>query len=381
MYNFKIYFLAKIVKDPILLNDMNKLYPIFFVPSFLFFTTISAQIGGSNVYEFLRLAPSARVTGLGSTATFIVDDDISLGYGNPALLNPSMHNQLSFSHLFHMAGIGSGYAAFGRQLSKLGITAQGGIQYTRYGNFSLADEFGIIQGDFDAADYAINIGASRPLYDKLTLGVNLKFITSQLESYNSFGLAADIGAVYADTVKNFTMSLVFKNAGMQLSKYDAIQQREDLPFEIQAAFAKKLRHLPLRVSATFIHLERWNILYDDPNIEDDSFILLGEEEPPEESKIVPVVDNLFRHIVFAGEFLFGKKENLRLRVAYSHLKRKELSVQNFRGLAGFSMGAGIKISKFRLEYGKSFYHLAGSNNHITINVDIQSFKSKKKRSK
>ena len=59
--------------------------------------TSTAQIGGSKVYEFLNLPASARITALGGKHITVRDDDLSLALGNPAALNDTMHNQLTFN--------------------------------------------------------------------------------------------------------------------------------------------------------------------------------------------------------------------------------------------------------------------------------------------
>ena len=56
--------------------------------------TAQAPIGGEHVYEFLNLSQSARVTGLGGHLITVKDDDVALAFGNPAVLNPSMDQQL-----------------------------------------------------------------------------------------------------------------------------------------------------------------------------------------------------------------------------------------------------------------------------------------------
>ena len=62
-------------------------------------------------YEFLNFAPSARISALGGTHIAVVDEDVNIASANPAVLNQLMHQQLSFSHAFHPAGIGYGYAS------------------------------------------------------------------------------------------------------------------------------------------------------------------------------------------------------------------------------------------------------------------------------
>ena len=244
--------------------------------SFLLFslTNLFAQpIGGENVYEFITLSPSARTTALGGTLISVADDDVVLGLLNPATINTGMHNQLSFNHNIYVADISTGYAAYGFHAKKLATTFHGGIQYMNYGNFDAANEFGQLTGSFKAAEYAFSIGASHQLYDKLSIGANVKFITSQLEDYNSVGAVADLGAFYQDTSGLFAVGIVIKNMGAQFTTYD--DEREPVPFDVQIGLSRRLKHLPFRLSVTYHNLHQWNILYDDPNAEQ-SAIFLGE---------------------------------------------------------------------------------------------------------
>ena len=71
-------------------------------------SNLSAQIGGSEIFEFLELPGSARVTALAGSAIAVLDDDINLSLGNPALINASMDKQIAFNHSFHLAGSNHG---------------------------------------------------------------------------------------------------------------------------------------------------------------------------------------------------------------------------------------------------------------------------------
>lgn len=335
-----------------------------------------AQIGGDNVYEFMQLPASARVAGLGGNLITVLDDDVALAYGNPATLNPQMHQHLSFSHNFYLASISNGYVSYGHHLNNWNATIHGGIQYINYGDFDATDIQGNITGTFGATEYAFNVGVGKRLYDKMNIGTNLRLVSSQLESYNSIGLAADVAAMYQDTASRFNATLVFKNIGGQLTAYHD-SSKESIPFDVQLGISKKLKHLPFRVSVIAHNLHRWNILYDDPN-QEQTTIFTGEEAPTE-NKFGVWVDNLFRHTIINGEFLLGKKENLRLRFGYNHLRRRELTVSGLRSLAGFSLGFGLKIKRFRIDYGRAFYHIAGGSNYLTISMPLTRFKGRRKR--
>ena len=340
--------------------------------SLLGLPNVNAQVtGGDNVFEFLNLSSSARITGLGGYLITVNDDDVNLATANPASLNPGMHNQLAFNHNFFPAGIHAGYAAYGHYVKKWDMTLHGGIQYMSYGSFDATDEFGNVTGEFKASEYAFTLGAGRQLYERVTVGANLKFITSSYESYNSMGLAGDLAAMFHDTASLFNVSLVMRNIGVQFTRFTE-GNSEPLPFEMQLGISKRLRHLPFRLSVIYRYLDKWNISYDDPDSDEDAFIF-GDEPQGEGNSFV---DNLARHFVFSGEFLFGKKDNFRLRIGYNHLQRKELSVKNLRSLSGFSAGVGLKINRFRVDYGRSFVHLGTGLNHFSISTHLSEFSKK-----
>lgn len=333
-----------------------------------------AQLGGYSVYKFLWNPPSARISALGGNIIATRDDDPTVALQNPAALNSLSHNRISFNYRFSYADVNDGYLSYAFNYKPWGMNFHAGAQFATYGDFKAADAYGNITGSFKASDNAFIIGASRDIYERLTVGANLKFVSSTLENYGSSGLVADFGASYHVDDKNFVISLVCRNAGSQLTAYNDI--KEPVPFEMQLGVSKRLAHLPFRFSVIFTNLQKWNILYDDPNLVDDGS-LFGGEAPTERSKSSIYFDNLFRHFIFNGEFYIGKKENLRLRIGYNHMLRKELSVKTFRSLAGFSGGFGIKISKFRIDYGRSIYHLVGGINHLSISTDIDDFRKVK----
>lgn len=346
------------------------LLPVLFLMALGFGAT--AQIGGINTYEFLNLAPSARVSAMGANLITIRDDDVNLAMANPSLLNPLMHQQISFSHSFHLAGIQHGYVGYGHYAERLKTSFHGGIQYVNYGEIDATDEMGNIEGQFKAAEYAINMGAAYPVNERMSIGANVKMISSQLAGYSSWGIVSDVAAIYYDTSRQFTATMVFRNMGTQLSTFDELGETEPLPFEIQLGISKRLRYLPFRFSIIYHHFNRWNVLYDDPNAEQGT-IFIGDLAT-ERSATSIYFDNLFRHFIFNGELLIGKKENFRLRFGYNHFLKSELSLENFRSLAGFTYGFGLKINRFRLDYGRTNFHLAGGVNHLTISTNIKEFK-------
>ena len=153
---------------------------------------LSAQIGGDAVYEFLNLAPSARITALGGSAIATFDNDVALALFNPATAQAGMHRQLSLNTNFYFADadILSGYVGYAEHIAPWQMTLHGGLQFVDYGTFEWTDETGAVLGSFRANEYAFTLGAGRQYSERLYWGANVKGIVSQLEGYRSAGLAA-----------------------------------------------------------------------------------------------------------------------------------------------------------------------------------------------
>jgi hypothetical protein len=233
-----------------------------------------------------------------------------------------------------------------------------------------ADEYGNVQGNVRAAENAFTLGAARPLSDKLSLGLNLRFAVSTLDVYQSSALMADAGILYSDTASRFSAALTIKNAGTQVTTYNGT--KEPLPFDIQFSITQRLKHLPFRFGVVAHHLHEWDIRYDDPDLQDSDILIIGGDQPTE-NRFGNTMDNLFRHLIFNGEFLLGKNEGFRMRFGYNHLRKRELTVRNDRSLAGFSGGIGIKVKRFRIDFGYASYHLAGGVAHIGIGTNLKDF--------
>ncbi len=343
------------------------IYRLIILIFFIFATTsLPAQVGGKNIYEFLNLPPSARVTALGDYVISVFDDDSNLAYLNPASLNSESKSQINFSQNFHFKDINNGYFSYSDYLNKYQISVHSGIQYITYGSFDLADEFGNVSGNFKASEMAFTLGASKALNQNYHIGSNLKYIFSSFESYRSSALAMDVGGMFHKEEKKLSAGFVIRNIGSQIFAYDKV--REPLPFEMMIGVSKELAHLPFRFSIIGHNLHRWNITYDDPNLENNVLF---------DNKFALSTDNFFRHIVFNGEFLLGQGGPLRLRFGYNHFRRRELRLSDFQTFAGFSGGFGIKAKKWRFDYGFNIYHLHGSVHHLSIGTSINSFQKKK----
>jgi len=327
-----------------------------------------AQDGGSTVYSFLEMPASARIAAMGGTFITVKDNDLNAALQAPSLLNPSMNNSLTLSGVSYVDGVKFGDAGYVKDYGKFG-TYMASMHYANYGQFFETDEYGNVNGTFNAADYALTVGGGYQYNPMFSFGAALKFLYSDYYIYNSFGIAADLSATYNDTANHFTASFVFRNAGVQLKNY-INGNNEPLPAEALIGFSKRLVHTPLRFSVTYRHLEKFDLSYYDPYNLGDVDPVTGEAQV----ETYGFFNKLSRHFIIGAEILLSK--NFHLRAAYNFQRRRELTIDTKPGLVGFSMGVGIKISKFIISYGRGNYHLAGGANHFSITTNFSEFGKK-----
>ncbi len=350
-----------------------RLYQKFKATIFVFISLIislsaQSQTGGNGVYKFLELTNSARVAGLGGINVSLNDADLNLTFHNPAILNEDMDNHFILNYISYFADIKYGYSGYAMNLNKYG-SFSAGIHYVDYGKFIAADETGQITGDFKASEYAFNLIWSKKLTAKLTAGVNIKPVISQLETYKSFGIASDLGLNYFDREKQLSAGLTVKNIGTQITPYYP-GHYEKLPFDLQVGLSKKTAHAPFRIHLTAHHLYKWNLLYEIPS-ESTSPIA---DKSQNGTKLSRFLDNGMRHLIVGVELVPFK--SFYVSAAYNHKMRKELSLLDSGGATGFSWGFGLKLKRFSLSYGRAIYHAAGASNHFSLSLFINELSKK-----
>ncbi|WP_321347253.1 type IX secretion system protein PorQ [uncultured Draconibacterium sp.] len=326
----------------------------------LLFLTGKAQIGGEYTYQFLELTNSARIAALGGTQIAIYDSsDLNLPYTNPALLHEDMDNRVLVNYVNYLADVNYGYASYAKTYNGIGNFAVG-MHYINYGQFDEATEAGELTGaTFKAAEYALNLIYSNS-YKRLNYGINVKPILSSFETYQSFGVAADLGASFASKDGYTNVALVFRNIGTQISTYYDGADKERIPLNIQAGISRRLQHAPLIFSATLQHLNHWDLASSDEEKDFNGETIHQREES--------FAKQTMRHLVLGAEIL--PSENFTLRVGYNYQRRQELKFDDKASTVGFSAGFGLKIKRFHFDYAISRFHLAGSSNLFSVSVNL-----------
>jgi hypothetical protein len=341
----------------------------FLILSFVFFSVwISfAQTGGSTTFSLLDLSYNARSTALGTDFISIKDKDLNLGVSNPSLYNSTMDKQFSFNQAFLAGGINYGMVNYAKSLDS-NRTVAGNIRYINYGEMTRRDEAGVDLGTFRPAEFVFGVGGAKQINPYLSIGTNVNLLYSQLANYSSLGISVDIAGTYYNKKKQFLVTALVKNAGLQLKKYTT-ENKEILPVELQMAVSYKLEHAPFRFSLLGHHLNMWDITYVDPTIQPTIDLLTGETVPVVLPKFT---EKLARHFTYQVELLLTKSFNLRF--AYDYHRRQEMKFVQRPGVAGFSFGVGLNFKRLNIDYGLAVYSASGFNNMLTLRTDLSKWK-------
>lgn len=317
--------------------------------SFLIAAAVHAQ-DGTRVYEFVNITTSPRQAALGGNANSAWDADPNMSYWNPAMMNEKQHGQVALNYINYLADVSFGTASAVYQYDDYNFFSIHG-QYVDYGDFRGYDEYDNPTGAFSARDAAFTIGYARNLSDFFTVGANVKYISSQIETYSSSAVAADFGAVFHDIDYNTNVSLAIRNVGFQLETYSG--KKEKMPVQINLGVSHQLEYVPLELSITFHDLQKFDISMP--------YNANGQET----GTLRKIID----HVSVGGELFPGRGFNVRL--GYNFKRGNELRLEDARTFAGLTYGFGIRIHAFRFEFAHANYYKGSNSNHfgLTINLD------------
>jgi hypothetical protein len=336
----------------------KQLYLIFI----LFCSVTYGQIGGQSVYQFLNLVTSPRQAALGGKIITIYDNDVNQANFNPATINPEMDNHLAVNYGSYFGEVTYGTASYAYTFDRHLQTFQAGINYVNYGNFQGTDEAGNLTSDFTGSEMALSFGYSFMIPDvPIHFGANAKLISSTLESYNSFGGAVDLGALFIDERNDVNWAFVVRNIGTQFTSYSGTQEK--LPLEVLIGVSQEVENVPIRWHLTLENLQQWNIAFSNPAR------AVGSIDGGSTPEKVSFFNNALRHLIFGVE-LFPKK-SFNVRLGYNFRRGEELRVLEQRNFSGISVGFGLKFNNLKFNYSYSRYTLAGNTSLFGLTINFQ----------
>lgn len=288
---------------------------------------------GTTAYQFLNVPVSSHVYALGGHNITVIDDDINLVEQNPSLLGKEFDHQVGLNYMRYIGGTNFMGARYGQGIGEHGAFGVG-IQYYGYGKMDATDASGAITGSFNASDMAFTLTYSHDISDRLRGGINLKYIHSSYETYSAGAIAADLGINYYNPDNELSLSVVAKNLGGQVKKFN--DKRDKLPWDLQIGFTKGLGSTPFRLSITAYNLTKWKLPYYEPADKNNVSSDLIEKDK--------FASNLFRHLVFGIEYT--PSSNIYIAAGYNYKTRTDMSTYKRNFLSGLSIGGGLKVKAF-----------------------------------
>ncbi len=271
----------------------------------------AAAQDSNDAYSFLDIPMSSRIYGLGGVNITLVDDDVSVIDQNPALLGPEVGGQTVLTYMRYMADSNFAGARYAHSAGEHGAWSAA-LQYFGYGAITATDEYGNQLGKFSPKDMLVSLAYAHDINDRWRGGITMKTAYSAYDEYTAWAIAADLGINYFDPDSDLSLSLVAANLGGQLKR---LAERYDrLPIDVRIGVSKVLPAFPLRLSATAWRLTKKHF------------------------------GNVMRHIVLSADVVASP--NWHVGIGYNYNTRAEMRSERRSLLSGFSLAAGLQVSRF-----------------------------------
>ena len=291
-----------------------------------------------EVYSFLRLPVSAHVAALGGDNITLTDGDATLIFHNPALISNVADKTINLNLMTYMEGAKTASASFVKaykERATWGVSAQ----YMDYGTMKETTAENIQTGDFSAKDIALAGSLAYLMGEHISGGITARFISSHIAGYSSAAVAVDLGVNYYDPTHEWSLSAVAKNLGGQIKAYD--DDFERIPLDLQLGVTKRLVGSPLRLSATLSRLNNWE-------------------------------QGFIKHLAVGADLLLG--EQFYVAAGYNFRRASEMKISDGDGDsnhgAGFSIGGGLQLERFKLHVAYAKYHVSASSLLINVSYSL-----------
>jgi hypothetical protein len=342
----------------------------------LFFVLLATEVGraqGETAVPFLEIAPNARADGMGEAGGALADD-ASASHWNPAGLAFLTGQEVSITHSnwlpqFQQSDLFYDYLAYRNHIDDWGGTIGATITYLSLGEFTITGNDPTPLGTFKAYELAVTGGYSTKILNDLGIGLNLRYIRSDLAPFNvqnqqREGIAStisfDISTLWkpevldipfiGDVGGRFNMGVNLSNLGPKITYIDAAQA-DPLPTNLCLAFAAEV--VKTEYNSVNLVLDFNRLLVRRRDVVDSTGAVVSSE-----------VDNLPKSLITAWgdgglqkvtigtgmEYWYGAPKLIALRVGYFY------ESPEYGGRKFLTFGAGIRYDI----YGFDFSYLSAN---------------------
>lgn len=289
-----------------------------------------------TVFNFLRLPISAHAAALGGDNISLCDDDASLVFHNPALVNNVSDRTLGLNMMTYMQGSVTGSASYSQAFGSRGTWGLQG-RFINYGEMKETTYDNQQTGTFNAKDFAVGGTFAYGLTEHINGGITAKMVASYIGHNNSIAAAVDLGLNYYDANTEWSIGAVARNLGGQLTAYE--DDFERMPLDLQVGFTKRLIGSPLRFSATLVRLNDWQY-------------------------------GIGKHLVLGADLMLSNQ--FYIAAGYNAMRASEMKIADGQDQSGessggsshgaaLSLGAGMTLERLSLHIAYGKYHVSSAS--------------------
>jgi hypothetical protein len=280
---------------------------------------------GSVAAQWLDIAGSARIEGMGEAYVAVADDENALGV-NPAGLGKIAGTEISLTHDAYIqnADIEQGKGSFTLGPGNVGV----GLTYGNFGNveqYTVNNGTPVDGGSYQPMVWKMDLGYGLSLMPDIYAGLSVKYLMDDITSTQLTGWAFDAGGLWTPKDTNFTVGLSVLNMGTLSGSA--------IPTEVRGGASYKL---------------------DITN------------DPQNSHTLLVSLDALARTVSLSSNreavgFEYSYHDKLFLRVGQALTDTTGLS-----GWSGFSAGVGIEFDKIKIDYAYAQLADLGTINMISL---------------
>jgi len=289
-----------------------------------------ATRAGTAGAQYLKIGIGARAVGLSDSVVAVVDDSTAT-YWNPAGLAYIEGTDFTFSDVEWLADIRVMNGTFGH---KFGFGTVGGI-------FTLVNVGTMTRrtvekpegdGTFSCQDMVIGGSYARWLIPQFAFGGTVKYLREKIYNYSASGIAFDVGLIYITGFRTLKMGISITNFGPDM-RYGGsyLEQQKDKQTDVEKKFDSFSLPVAVRLGIAYTFFE------GNPT---HNLTVSADTVTPNDGQ---------EKISVGAEYWI--KNMLALRAGWFSEPSK------FGGFnpRTFSFGAGVKVSKIRIDYAYSSY--------------------------
>jgi hypothetical protein len=287
---------------------------------------------GTKGAQFLKIPVGVREIGMGSAGT-AESSDVNTIYWNPAGLNYIEEKQVSFMHYVWFEDITyqsvlyaqpTEYGTFGIMINCL--TMKGIEKYNNQGDD--------LNSTFKPSDKAFALSYANNFFG-IPLGLNLKYISSKIDTESASALALDLGTkIFQLDDDRLALGFCLQNLGTSM------------------VYIKEKTELPLTVKAGASYL------FDRGDY--DSVIVSADINAP--------IDNSIG-LNLGAEYNYSISED----ITFSPRAGYKINSNRLDGLSNMSLGTGFNFKNWRLDYAWTPYGELGITHQISVLFKFDTF--------